>query len=133
MENRAVPGIFGALATLSPLVAAMPAPRSAGSIVRMLREAEAILGPIPRAADALVPPEVAPFVTGVVTTPRRLAAVALGPLVTPGSHFLELLVVIQDRSFTTLRLPDAIRREISAPSLSFGEVVLVEQSRLELI
>jgi hypothetical protein len=92
----------------------------------MLREAEAILGSIPPAADAPVPPEVAPFVTGVVATPRGLAAAALGPLVAPGSHFLELLVVIQDRSFTTLRLPDAIRREISAPGLSFGEVVLVE-------
>jgi hypothetical protein len=30
-------------------------------------------------------------------------------------------------------LPDAIRRAISAPGLSVGEVVLVEQSRPELI
>jgi hypothetical protein len=50
-----------------------------------------------------------------------------------GSHFLELLVVFQDWSFTTLRLPEAIRRVLSAPGLSVGEVVLVEQSRPELI
>jgi hypothetical protein len=30
-------------------------------------------------------------------------------------------------------LPDVVRRAISAPSLSVGEVVLVEQSRPELI
>jgi hypothetical protein len=41
-------------------------------------------------------------VTGVVVTPRRLEATALGPLITPGSHFLELLVIIQDWRFTTL-------------------------------
>jgi hypothetical protein len=46
---------------------------------------------------------------------------------------LELLIIVQDWSFTTLRLPEAIRRVISAPRLSVGEVVLVEQSRLELI
>jgi hypothetical protein len=39
---------------------------------------------------------------------------------------LELLVIFQDWSFTTLRLPDAIQRAISAPSLSVGEVMLVE-------
>jgi hypothetical protein len=46
---------------------------------------------------------------------------------------LELLVSIQDRSFTTLWLSEVIRRVLSAPGLSVGEVVLVEQSRLELI
>jgi hypothetical protein len=111
----------------------MSALRSAGSIDQVLWEAEAILGPFPPAAEAPVPPEAAPFMTGVVATPRRLAAVALGPLIALGSHFLELLVVVQDWSFTTLRLPKAIRRAISAPGLSVGEVVLVEQSRPELI
>jgi hypothetical protein len=42
-----------------------------------------------------VPLEAAPFVTGVVATPSRLAAVALGPLIAPGSHFLELLVIVE--------------------------------------
>jgi hypothetical protein len=69
----------------------------------------------------------------MVTTPRRLAAAALGPLITWGSHFLEILVVVQDCSFTSLRLPEAIRRVLFAPGLSVGEVVLVEQSRPELI
>jgi hypothetical protein len=127
------PAPGGALAALSPLVAAMLAPPYAGSIDRALREAEAILGPFPPATEAPVPPEVAPFMTGMVATPRRLATVALGPLITLGSHFLELLVVVQDWSFTTLWLLEAIRRAISTPSLSVGEVVLVEQSRPELI
>jgi hypothetical protein len=71
--------------------------------------------------------------TGVVATPRRLAAAALGPLIAVGSHFLELLVDVQDQSFTTLQLSEVIRRVLSAPGLSVGEVVLVEQSRPELI
>jgi hypothetical protein len=57
----------------------------------------------------------------------------LGPFIAPGSRFLELLVVIEAWSFITLRLPDAIRRAIYAPGFSVGEVVLVEQSRPELI
>jgi hypothetical protein len=60
-------------------------------------------------------------------------AVALGPLIAPGSHFLELLVDFEYWRFTTLRLPDVVQRAISAPGLSVGEVVLVEQSRPELI
>jgi hypothetical protein len=71
-----VPAPGGALATPPPLVAAMSAPCSVGSIDRALREAKAILGPFPPAAEALVPPEVAPFVTGMVATPHRLAAEA---------------------------------------------------------
>jgi hypothetical protein len=59
--------------------------------------------------------------------------VALGPLIILGSHFLEILVIIQDWSFTPLRLPDALQRAIFAPGLSVGEVVLVEQSMPELI
>jgi hypothetical protein len=108
------------------MVVAMLALRSAGSIDQVLQEAEAILGPFPPAPEAPVPPEAAPFMTGMVVTPRPLAAAALGPLITPGSHFLELLVIVQDWSFTTLWLPEAIRRAISAPGLSVGEVVLVE-------
>jgi hypothetical protein len=69
----------------------------------------------------------------MVATHRHLAAVALGPLVVPGSQFLELLVVVEYWSFTTLRLPDVVRRAICAPGLSVKEVVLVEQSRLELM
>jgi hypothetical protein len=49
-----------------------------------------------------VPLEAAPFATGVVATPRRLAVAALGPLIAPGSHFLELFGVIEYWSFTTL-------------------------------
>jgi hypothetical protein len=111
----------------------MLAPRSAGSIDRALREVETTIGPLSPVVDAPVPQKVAPFATGVVATPRRLPAVALGPLIAPGSRFLELLVIIEAWSFTTLRLPDAVRREIYSPGLSVGEVVLVEQSRPELI
>jgi hypothetical protein len=57
----------------------------------------------------------------------------LGPLVAPGSRFLELLVVIDAWSFDSLRLPDAVRRVIYAPGASSGEVALVEQSRPELL
>jgi hypothetical protein len=57
----------------------------------------------------------------------------LGPLIEPGSQFLELLVVVEAWSFITLRLPDAVRRAIYTPGFSIGEVVLVEQSRPELI
>jgi hypothetical protein len=57
----------------------------------------------------------------------------LGPFVAPGSQFLELLVVIDAWSSVSLRLPDAVRRVIYAPGASFGEVALVEQSRLELL
>jgi hypothetical protein len=71
--------------------------------------------------------------TGVVATPRHLAAEMLGPLIAPGSRFLELLVVIEAWSFISLRLPDAVRRVIYAPGSSFGEVILVEQSRPELL
>jgi hypothetical protein len=34
--------------------------------------------------------------TGMVTTPCRLAAAALGTLIASGSHFFELLVTVQD-------------------------------------
>jgi hypothetical protein len=57
----------------------------------------------------------------------------LGPLDAPGSCFLELLVVFDAWSFISLRLLDAVRRVIYAPDTSSGEVVLVEQSRPELL
>jgi hypothetical protein len=57
----------------------------------------------------------------------------LGPLIAPGSHFLELLVAVDAWSFIPLWLPNAVRRVIYAPGSSSGEVVLVEQSRPELI
>jgi hypothetical protein len=72
-------------------------------------------------------------VIGVVATPRRLAAEMLGPLITPGSRFLELLIVVEAWSFIYLWLPDAVQRVIYAPGVSTGEVVLVEQSRPELL
>jgi hypothetical protein len=57
----------------------------------------------------------------------------LGPLIAPRSRFLELLVIVDAWSFISLRLPDAVRRVIYAPGASSGEVVLVEQSRPELL
>jgi hypothetical protein len=60
----------------------------------VLWEVEAALGPLPPAADNLGPQEAASPVTGVVATPRRLAAEMLGPLLAPGSHFLELLIAV---------------------------------------
>jgi hypothetical protein len=51
----------------------------------VLREVEATLGPLPLLADGLGPQEVAPPATGVVATPRHLAAEMLGPLVALGS------------------------------------------------
>jgi hypothetical protein len=71
--------------------------------------------------------------TNMVANSHRLAVAALGPLITSGSHFLELLIVVQYGSFIILRLPDAIRRVLSAPGFGVSEVVLVEQSRPELI
>jgi hypothetical protein len=114
-------------------VAAVQAPRPAGSIDRALREVEAALGPLPRAADDPGPQEVAPPATEVVATPHRLAAEMLGPLIALGSRFLELLVVVEAWSFISLRLLDAVRRVIYAPGFSTGEVMLVEQSRPELL
>jgi hypothetical protein len=99
----------------------------------VLREVEAAMGPLLPAADNLGPQEAAPPATGVVATPCRLAAEMLGPLIAPGSHFLELLVTIDAWSFISLRLPDAVWRVIYAPGSSSGEVVLVEQSRPELL
>jgi hypothetical protein len=57
----------------------------------------------------------------------------LGPLITSGSRFLELLIVVDLWSFDSLRLPDAVRRVIYAPGASSGEVTLAEQSRPDLL
>jgi hypothetical protein len=56
----------------------------------------------------------------------------LGPLIGPGSRFLELLVVVDAPGFNSLRLPDAIRRVIYAPGAAAGEIALGEQSRPDL-
>jgi hypothetical protein len=50
----------------------------------------------------------------------------LGPLIAPGSRFLEFLVVNDAWSFNSLWLPDTVRRVIYAPGASSGEVTLVE-------
>jgi hypothetical protein len=46
---------------------------------------------------------------------------------------LELLVVFDLLIFDSLRLPNAVQRVIYAPGASSGEVVLVEQSRPDLL
>jgi hypothetical protein len=66
-------------------MATASAPRASGSIDRALREVEATLGPLPPHADGPGPQEVAPLATGVVPTPRRLAAEMLGLVVALGS------------------------------------------------
>jgi hypothetical protein len=57
----------------------------------------------------------------------------LGPLTGPGSRFLELLIVVDAPGFSSLRLPDAVRRVIYAPGAAAGEIALGEQSRPELL
>jgi hypothetical protein len=56
----------------------------------------------------------------------------LGPLIAPGSRFLELLVVVDAPGFNSLWLPDAIRRVIYAPGTAAREIALGEQSRPDL-
>jgi hypothetical protein len=57
----------------------------------------------------------------------------LGPLTGPGSCFLELLLVVDAPGFNSLRLPDAVRRVVYAPSAAAGEIALGEQSRPDLL
>jgi hypothetical protein len=101
----------------SPLVAAMSAPRSAGSIDRALREAGAILGPVrDRRGQDSPPPG-----SGGPGTPHRTGVPLLG--------------APRRRPILDLHHPPAARCSrwaISTPGLSVGEVVLVEQSRPEL-
>jgi hypothetical protein len=56
----------------------------------------------------------------------------LRPVIGPGSRFLELLVVVDAPSFSSLRLPDAVRRVVYAPGAAAGEIALGEQSRPDL-
>jgi hypothetical protein len=56
----------------------------------------------------------------------------LGPLIGPGSRFLELLVVVDAPGFSSLRLHDAVRRVVYAPGTAAGEIALGEQSRPDL-
>jgi hypothetical protein len=56
----------------------------------------------------------------------------LGPLIGPGSRFLELLVVIDALGFNSLQLPDAVRRVVYALGTAAGEIALGEQSRPNL-
>jgi hypothetical protein len=56
----------------------------------------------------------------------------LGPLISPGSRFLELLLVVDAPGFNSLRLPDVVRRVVYAPGAAAGEISLVEQSRPDL-
>jgi hypothetical protein len=56
----------------------------------------------------------------------------LGPLIAPGSRFLELLVVVDALGFNSLRLPDAVRRAVHAHGPAAWEIALGEQSRPDL-
>jgi hypothetical protein len=56
----------------------------------------------------------------------------LGPLIGPGSRFLEHLVVVDAPGFSSLRLPVAVRRVVYAPGAAAGEIALGEQSRPDL-
>jgi hypothetical protein len=56
----------------------------------------------------------------------------LAPLIGAGSRFLELLVVVDTPGFSSLRLPDAVRRVVYAPGVAAGEIALGEQSRPDL-
>jgi hypothetical protein len=56
----------------------------------------------------------------------------LGPLVAPGSHFLELLAIVNVPGFNSLRLPHAVRRVVYAPGTAAGEIALGKQSRPDL-
>jgi hypothetical protein len=48
----------------------------------------------------------------------------LGPLIDPGSRFLELLVIVDAPSFSSLRLPDVVRRVVYAPGAAAEEIAL---------
>jgi hypothetical protein len=61
-----------------------------------------------------------------------LVVAMLGPLIGPGSRFLELLVVVDTPGFNSLRLPDAVRRVVHAHGPAAGEIALGEQSRPDL-
>jgi hypothetical protein len=81
------------MTTPSPLAAAMLAPRPLASIDRALSEVEVALAPCASRGGRGAAGSSA-LRDRLVTACRRLATVALGPLVAPGSHFLELLIDI---------------------------------------
>jgi hypothetical protein len=56
----------------------------------------------------------------------------LGPLIGLGSHFLELLLVVDAPGFSSLWLPDTVRRVVYTPGTAAGEIALGEQSRPDL-
>jgi hypothetical protein len=56
----------------------------------------------------------------------------LGPLIGPGSCFLELLVVVNASGFSSLWLPDVVWRVVYAPGAAAGEIALGKQSRPDL-
>jgi hypothetical protein len=56
----------------------------------------------------------------------------LGPLIGLGSRFLELLVIVDAPGFSSLWLPDAVRRVVYAPGAAAEEIALGEQSRPDL-
>jgi hypothetical protein len=122
----------------SLVAVAMMAPRPLGSINQALREVAVALGP--RAAQItggpardVAPPTAAPFGTGLVAARRHAAVEALGPLIVPGYQFFEFLIDIGAWSFRMLRLPEVIWWVLSGPVLAMGEVMLVEQSRSNLV
>jgi hypothetical protein len=56
----------------------------------------------------------------------------LGPLIAPGSRFLELLIIVDAPGFNSLWLPDAVWRVVHAHGPAAGEIALGEQSRPDL-
>jgi hypothetical protein len=56
----------------------------------------------------------------------------LGPLIAPGSRFLELLIVVDVPGFNSLRLPNTVQRVVHAHGLAAGEITLGKQSRPDL-
>jgi hypothetical protein len=56
----------------------------------------------------------------------------LGPLISLGSHFLELLAVVDAWGFNSLRLPNAVQSVVYAPGAASEEIALGEQSRPDL-
>jgi hypothetical protein len=56
----------------------------------------------------------------------------LGPLIGPGSRFLDLLVIVDAPGFSSLWLHDAVRRVVYTPGAAVGEIALGQQSRPDL-
>jgi hypothetical protein len=56
----------------------------------------------------------------------------LGPLIAPGSRFLELLIVVDAPGFSFLWLPNAVQSVVCTPGVATREIALGEQSRPDL-